>query len=110
MPYEDLREYLACVGERGELRCFEGAHWDLEIGAITEVLAEQKGPLAVFDRVVDYPPGYRVVSHAFGTFTRTALALNLPTDLAPLPMLDAWRQRQRSFAPLPPRVVDRGPI
>jgi len=110
MLFNDLREFMACVDGLGELKRIDGAHWDLEIGAITEVLAEQKGPMAVFDRVADYPPGYRITAHPFGTYRRSALALNLPTEIEPIAMLDAWRQRRREFNAVPPRVVESGPI
>ena len=53
MLFNDLRDYVDHVDGLGELRRFEGAHWDLEIGAITEVLAEQKGPMALFDRTLE---------------------------------------------------------
>ena len=34
----DLRDFLAAVDEGGELKNVTGAHWDKEIGAVTEVL------------------------------------------------------------------------
>ncbi len=37
ITYRDLREYIAAADELGELRVVNGADWDLEIGAITEV-------------------------------------------------------------------------
>ena len=37
--YKDLRGYLAVADKLGELRRVDGADWDLEFGAITEVAA-----------------------------------------------------------------------
>src|SRR5213595_830228 len=38
MDSSDLREWLARVEELGELRKIDGAHWKLEMGALTELL------------------------------------------------------------------------
>jgi 4-hydroxy-3-polyprenylbenzoate decarboxylase len=38
----DLREFIAVVEQRGELARVTDAHWDKEIGAVTEVLYRQK--------------------------------------------------------------------
>ena len=38
----DLRDFLAAVDEGGELKNVIGAHWDKEIGAVTEVLYREK--------------------------------------------------------------------
>ncbi len=35
--YKDLREYIDAVDRIGELRFVNGSHWDLQVGALTEV-------------------------------------------------------------------------
>lgn len=110
MIFEDLREFVAAADAAGELRTIEEADWDAEMGAITEVVAAKNGPMLLFDRIKDYPPGYRMVTNPFGSLSRTALALNLPAGLTGLEMLDRWRQRSRDFRPVPPRVVTSGPL
>lgn len=52
IAYKDLREYIDAVDRLGELRVVNGADWDLEIGAITEVAARAKDVI---------PPAYRRV-------------------------------------------------
>jgi UbiD family decarboxylase len=108
--FQDLREFLTAVEDLGELRRLHGAHWDVEIGAITEVVAERNGPMLLFDDIPDYPSGYRLTTNAFGSFDRTALALNMPLGLSGIEMIDLWRQRVRHFHPVPPRYVESGPI
>ena len=50
--YKDLREYIAAVDRLGELRVVNGADWDLEVGAITEVAARATKPKVVlFDNI-----------------------------------------------------------
>ena len=49
MEYNDLREYMEIVDRLGELRKIENAHWNEEIGALTEIEAENYGPFLLFD-------------------------------------------------------------
>ena len=49
--FSDLREFLALVEGDGELRRFEGADWQLEIGAINEALSQRRGPMCLFDDI-----------------------------------------------------------
>ncbi|HEY2922710.1 MAG TPA: UbiD family decarboxylase, partial [Candidatus Binatia bacterium] len=52
LAYKDLREYLTAVDKLGELRVVNGADWDLELGAITEVAARATNPKVVlFDNI-----------------------------------------------------------
>lgn len=110
MKWDDLRGYIRAVEVEGELLKVDGAHWDLEIGAITELIAERHGPALLFDNIVDYPRGYRVFSNGFATLKRTAMVLGLPTDLKGLELIKAWREKLRGFKPVPPVEVQDGPV
>lgn len=110
MAFADLREFIAAVDNLGELKRIEGAHWDLEIGAITELVAERKGPALLFDRIPDYPAGYRILTHPFASTKRTALVLGLAPELTGFEMLKAWRARLKDFRPLAPSYVKSGPV
>ena len=60
--YRDLREWLALVEGIGELAVVEGADWNLEIGALSELNYRRKPyPALLFDRVKDYAPGFRLL-------------------------------------------------
>jgi hypothetical protein len=37
VQYTDLRQWLALVDGLGEVRRVRGAHWDLELGTITDL-------------------------------------------------------------------------
>ena len=79
--FRDLRDYIKAVEEIGELKVIEGAHWDLEIGGLGEIYADTKeSPMLLFDKIVGYPPGYRVAHNLFSTQKRTALGFGLPLD------------------------------
>ena len=110
MKLDSLREFVDAVKEMGELKEIDNADWNLEIGAITELMAERKGPALLFDRIKDYPPGYRVLSNAFTTLGRTALVHGLPANLTAMEMLKAWREKLREFKPLPPVEVKDAPV
>ena len=48
----DLRHWLTQVEGLGELRAARGAHWNLEIGAIAELILERRdAPAILFDDI-----------------------------------------------------------
>ena len=85
MSYRDLREWLKRVDEMGELRQVNGADWNLEIGAISqlsEIKSEQgKEHALLFDNIPGFPPGYRALTHYLTSVNRFGLAVNLPLGL-----------------------------
>ena len=111
MPFTDLRQYIDRVDELGELRVARNAHWDLEIGGITELAQHRiNGPAVLFDDIPDYPSGYRVLSNSMGSASRTALVLGLPTGLSFKELLPLWRQKSKEISPIPMRYVTDGPV
>jgi 4-hydroxy-3-polyprenylbenzoate decarboxylase len=110
--YADLREWLSAVDALHELRTVTGADWHLEIGALTELMVRRANPAPalLFDRIKDYPPGYRLLSNSMASPKRLALTFGLPDDLGGVALVDAWRQRIRTLAFTPPREVDAGPV
>jgi len=116
----DLRHWLREVDERGKLRVIRGAHWDLEIGGITELAIKKKGsPALLFDEIVDYPPGYRVaanaVTHASEDPIRVALALGIKNEVTSTKELvnlvkermPQWESESKNY---PPEWVKDGPV
>jgi UbiD family decarboxylase len=110
MAYKDLRDWLAQIDKMGELKHVEGAHWDKELGAIGEMLAERNGPALLFDKIPDYPAGFRVLGNAFLSHKRTASMLGIADNLNSVQMVNAWRQRLKQVKPVPPVEVKTGPI
>ena len=110
MPFNDLRSFIAGAERIGELKVIEGADWDLEIGCITELMAEQEGPLLLFDSIPGYPKGFRIAVNVLATARRFALALGLPTDAPKLEILKTWRRKIRDLKPFAPVEVASGPI
>ena len=110
MKFDSLREFIDACDKLGELKQIDKADWNLEIGALSEMLAEKKGPALLFDHIKDYPAGYRIFTNAFTTLKRTALVHGLSTELGPLDMLKAYRERLRTFKRVKPVEVKTGPV
>jgi UbiD family decarboxylase len=112
---DDLRSWLELVNELGELKVVEGAHWDLEIGAASDVNYRRTSPSALlFDRVVGYPQGARVLSGSMSNARRLGLTLRLGTDLDDRALVQALRSKPNQWIENAPRhrarVVDSGPV
>ena len=110
MSSRDLRGWLSEVGELGELTTIQKADWNIEIGVITELVMNRRGPALLFDNIVGYPAGYRIVANALGGPKRLAYTLGLPTDRDLKELLPLWQEKKRALRPIPPRVVADGPV
>lgn len=70
MEYDGLRDWLSIIEQRGELTTLENVDWNLEMGAVVDVLYREHPPYPpalIFDRIKDHKPGYRAL---FGHFAR----------------------------------------
>jgi len=110
MAFADLRAFIDGAARIGEMKVIVGADWNLEIGCLTELMAEQEGALLLFDNIVGYPKGFRIVTNAIATPRRFALALGLPTEVSKLEILKTWRSKTRDLKPFAPVEVSSGPI
>src|SRR3990172_5217644 len=109
--YDDLREWLEKVAAMGELKQINGAHWDIEIGGITELAAHiPNGPALLFDNIGGYPSGYRIASNMSATNSRLGLMLRIPGEPNRMEFLKLFRKKLNEVRPIPPRVVRTGPI
>ncbi|MGH7824556.1 MAG: UbiD family decarboxylase [Candidatus Binatia bacterium] len=110
MSYNDLRDWLNQVESLGELRIVEGADWNLEIGAITEMARKESNtaPCIVFDSIKGFPKGYRLAVGLLNSIKRVALTTNMPLDLPTMEFVRVWRQRIKEMRPVPPRKVKNG--
>src|SRR5262249_60689079 len=82
--YRGLRGWIDTVDRLGELERVSGAHWDVEMGAITHMLTEKSGgtaPAILFDDVPGYRKGYRPLYGQLSSVKRLALSLGLPLAL-----------------------------
>jgi len=106
----DLREYIAQLEDIGQLQVVEGADWDLEIGTITELMAEKGGPALLFDGIKGYPRGYRVVANLLNSPKRLGTALGMSPDLPTMELVGLLKRKFNELKPVPPVEVSQGPV
>src|SRR5215813_4930189 len=114
LAYDGLRGWLEQVQAMGELLHVNGAHWDVEMGAVTHMLTEKSGgtaPAILFDDIPGYPKGFRTLYGHFSSVRRVALTLGLPLAYdRKVDIVRQYHERLQSMKPLPPRWVNDGPI
>lgn len=111
MQYHDLRDWIQKVEEFGELKTVQGADWDLEIGAVTEVAARGETSDAIlFDNINGYPAGHRVLVGMNQSLKRQCLTTHLPVEYDRMQFIDAWKKRLNHPTLIPPRTVNDGPV
>jgi UbiD family decarboxylase len=108
----DLRTWLNEVDNLGQLMTVEGTHWDLELSTLTEIINQRSKsrPAILFDRIKDYPPGYRVAANLVSSTERLALTLGLDAGLSDMDFIQAWRRQVKKIAPLSAETVATGPL
>lgn len=111
MALNDLREFIEAARVLRDVKDIHGAHWDLEIGALTEIFAARESfPLLLFNQIPGYPPSYRVASNLLNHPRRIALASGMQPDLSKREMVYRWKQLLKALKPIPPQTVAEGPI
>lgn len=106
----DLQVFVRELEELGELRKVEGADWNLEMGTLTEMVNEKKGPALLFDRIKGYPPGYRVVTNLTSTPRRLAAAFGLPLEIRHVELVRSMKDKFKDLKPIDPVYVKDGPV
>ena len=109
---KDLRDWIKQVDEMEELICLDNANWNLEIGCIEEVVSQKSGkrPALLFDKIKDYPAGYRIITNLLGSLPRLCLTVGFPTDYKPVEFINGWRKLSREQKMIPPKYVETGPV
>src|SRR5450631_3649436 len=114
VSYRGLRGWLDEVSRMGELLQVNGAHWDVEMGALTHMLTEKSSgsaPAILFDDIPGYPKGFRTLYGHFSSVGRVALSLGLPLQRErKVDIVKQYFDRMQEIKMLPPRFVDSGPI
>ena len=107
----DLRVFMDRVEQVGELKHMRGADWNLEIGGLTEILADSHpAPAILFDEIKGYPKGFRILTNVLQSQRREALVLGLPPETKGLELLKIVKGRLSNLKPIPPTDVGEGPI
>ncbi len=112
MEARDIRSWIRSADELGQLKKLDGADWDIEIGAITELghhLGEKSHAL-LFDNIKGYPKGYRILSNTLNTFKRIAMTLHMEPSKTRLEFVKDIKRRISELKHIKPEVVKDGPV
>src|SRR5262249_61508484 len=106
----DLRSWLNDVDKIGQLMTVEGVHWDLELSTLTEVINERSKnrPAILFDRIKNYPSGYRVAANLVSSVDRLAMTLGMKPELSDLEFVQSWRRRGKGNGPVKGEMATGG--
>jgi UbiD family decarboxylase len=111
----DLRKWLEEARALGELKDVPGAHWNLELGAISELNVKREGaPALLFDEIPDYPKGFRVLTCSTSSPGRLSSILRLGPQENHRDLVQTLRgkpkQWQSQATEYNPVRVETGPI
>lgn len=107
MAFKDMREFCQALDKTGDLiHVNQEVDWELEAAAVTRRSNESLGPAVLFEKIKDYPPGYRILGGAQATYRRVAVSLGLPPE-TPVPTI--YREyEEREQKPIKPVTVTTG--
>jgi phenylphosphate carboxylase alpha subunit len=102
MAFKDVREFIAALEKEGEaIRIEEEVDWDLEAGAILRRSAEKCLPAPFFQKIKDYPQGFRMFGNGAANFRRMALTMGLKADTHPRELIEEYlRRRDQRIKPV----------
>lgn len=108
----DLRTWLEEVYKLGQLMTIENIHWDLELSTLTEIINERSKtrPAILFDRIKDYPQGYRIAANLVSSTERLALTLGMDARMSDMDFIQAWRRQVKKIAPIAAETVSTSPL
>ena len=112
--HRDLREWLEQADKLGELKRVRGAHWDLEMGGLAEIVAREAkevAPALLFDEIPGFPRGHRALFGQLDSVRRLALTLGLSLERPDRnSCVRACRDKLAALELQPRRLVERGKV
>ena len=105
---KELRDFIDKCEQEGELHRIKAeVDWNLELGHVAKLSEERKGPALLFENVKGYD--IPVLTSAFTTTRRFAIALGMPLDSSICDMAREWMQLTTK-KPVKAKLVDSGPV
>lgn len=90
---EDLRDWLEHMRAARLVKDVRGAHWDLEIGAITDLNVKRDKWVLLFDEIHGYPAGQRILTGTLLDAQRVSYTLGCDTGSDQRALVKALRSR-----------------
>ena len=105
---KELGDFIKRCEQEGELlRIKKEVDWYLELGHVAKLSEERKGPALLFENVKDFD--IPVLTSAFTTTRRFAIALDMPLDSSICDMAKKWMELTTQ-KPIEAKIVDSGPV
>jgi len=106
MAFKDHRDFFEVLERENELaRVKKEVDWDGEAGAISRKVFEKEGPALLFEKIKDYPEGYRISNGTSGTWGRVALSMMLPKNTSVRKIYKEYEERIN--IKIPPKIVKK---
>jgi hypothetical protein len=109
----DLRSWLMM----SKARRAQDSRWrrlEQEIGTVVELNAKARGPALLFDKIKDYPAGFRLLAGAMSSAKRLSLTLGMPVGVEGLDLIRSMKDKMRGWSDeldeFPPMPVKDGAI
>lgn len=108
MPFKDIRDFILKLEKEGEAqRIEEEVHWNLEAGAMLRRATEKDFPAPFFQKIKDYPDGYRLFGGTLANYRRIAIAMDMPPDTPAREIMENYLKRKHQA--IKPVMVSKGP-
>lgn len=106
MAFNSHRDFFEVLEKEGELaRVKKEVDWDGEAGAIGRKTYEASGPAILFEKIKDYPEGYKISNGTTGTWSRVALSMQMPKNT---PVRDIYNEYERRVdIKIPPKILKK---
>lgn len=105
---KEMRDFIKKCEDEGILKRIKAeVDWNLELSHIATLNEQKRGPVLLFENVKDYD--IPVVTSAFTTPKKLAIALGMPTDMTMSQMAREWMKLTTKQL-IPPKTVSSGPV
>lgn len=108
MPFDDNRQFIAALDKTKDVvHIRQEVDWDMQVGGIIRRTHELHSPAPFFEKIKDYPPGYRIFGGPIATTRRFSIALGLPPETNVKTLQEEYESRSKN--PIKPVMVDKAP-
>ncbi len=108
MPFKDIREFIAILEKEGEAqRIDEEVDWNLEAAAMLRRSHEADLPAPFFQRIKDYPSGYRLFGGTLANQKRKAIAMGMSPDTPLRELMEEYLKKKQTT--IKPVLLNDGP-
>lgn len=108
MSYKNNHQYIEGLKKTGDVLSIKReVDWELEAGAMIRLANETRGPAILFEKIKDYPSGYRILGGPLTTERRLCIAFGFSPDTHLKKVYDEYERRISHL--VPPVRVDKAP-